>query len=105
MVLDQCTARLEDERTRCESRPAASSPLCLAHLRARDVSVKEYKNASTRGDTLRTKAIVSRRQLADLKTPEDIQEAIKATEAYREAVQDEARRRVTHTKRFYSDGA
>ncbi len=105
MEIDQCTARLEDEQTRCSSRPAATSGICSTHLRERDRSVKEYKVASSRADALKWKAIVSKRQLVALKTPRDIQEAIKATEAYREVLQEETERRVTHAKRFYSDGA
>ncbi|KAI0693515.1 hypothetical protein C8T65DRAFT_744677 [Cerioporus squamosus] len=77
--------------------------LCSAHLRQRERSVRGYKDASSRGDALRGQAIISKHQLAALKTPQDIQEAIKATEAYREAVQEEATRRVAHTKRFYSN--
>ncbi|RDX51664.1 hypothetical protein OH76DRAFT_262105 [Lentinus brumalis] len=103
MEIDQCTARLEDEQTRCSSRPAATSGICSTHLRERDRSVKEYKVVSSRADALKGEAIVSKRQLVALKTPRDIQEAIKATEAYREVLQEEAERRVTHAKRFYSD--
>lgn len=98
-----CSARLADQQTRCPKFARQDSTLCAAHVRERERSVREYKLAGDRAESLQPEAILT---LAALKSvqPAQADAARKATESYLEAVKEEADLRAAHTKRFYADG-
>ncbi|KAI0754132.1 hypothetical protein C8Q80DRAFT_347518 [Daedaleopsis nitida] len=103
MLPTLCSARLADQQTHCTEYARHDLCLCTTHIRERERSVRDYKLAGERAESLRPQAVLT---LAELKSIQPVQAdaARKATENYLDAVKEEARLRVAHTKRFYADG-
>ena len=66
--------------------------------------MRAYKDAGARADEWAGKAVKNKHALKQLHDLSDIVEAAEATENYIAALQEEARERVAHTRRFFAHG-
>ena len=104
MDLVECSARSPDGHTRCTALVRSSSRFCKTHNREQKCSLEDYKATATRAEELRHLATTSQKDAQGLHSLQDIGDAVKRTEEYLDALKEEARKRVAHSKQFFPDG-
>ncbi|KAI0717140.1 hypothetical protein C8Q76DRAFT_795350 [Earliella scabrosa] len=103
MDLVECSARSPDGQTRCTALVRSSSRFCKTHNREQKRSLEDYKATATRAEELRHLATTSQKDAQGLHSLQDIGDAVKRTEEYLDALKEEARKRVAHSRQFFPD--
>ena len=97
-----CEALLVDEQTPCKQRlRSANVRFCQTHGQEYKQLTKAYKDASELVDTCRNQALLATDALRTLETIVDVDFAVAIVEIWREAVDEEIKRRKTHHRRFF----